>query len=145
MDRRTLRALKTDNGVGLITNENFLATFKNPSTSFLSIIGMTSRHKIPWPPKYVDRQLVSIYNIGCLIGAFINVFVGEWSGRRKAIWAAMFLIALGAVLQCSAFNVSFRLIILMITTDGRAQVGQLMLGRVITGIGVGIDTSTVPM
>jgi hypothetical protein len=57
----------------------------------------------------------------------------------------MFLIALGAVLQCSAFNVSFRLIVLMITTDGRAQVGQLMLGRVITGIGVGIDTSTVPM
>jgi MFS family permease len=96
-------------------------------------------------PKYIDLQLVSIYNIGCLIGAFINVFVGEWSGRRKAIWAAMFLITLGAVLQCSAFNVSSSCYCSLGNLLRDAQVGQLMLGRVITGIGVGIDNSTVPI
>lgn len=95
--------------------------------------------------KCADLESVFIYNIGCLIGAFINVFVGEWSGRRKVIWAAMFLIALGAVLQCSAFNVSSSCYCSLQHLLNDAQVGQLMLGRVIIGIGVGIDTSTVPM
>jgi MFS family permease len=40
----------------------------------------------------------------------------------------MFFIALGAVIQDSAYSVP-----------------QLMVGRIITGFGVGIDTSTIPM
>jgi MFS family permease len=40
----------------------------------------------------------------------------------------MFSVSLGAVIQCSSFSVP-----------------QLMIGRFITGLGVGIDTSTVPM
>lgn len=54
---------------------------------------------------FSDRLLVSIYNIGCLIGAMINIFTGERFGRKKAIWAAMGFISVGAVLQCSAFSV----------------------------------------
>lgn len=40
----------------------------------------------------------------------------------------MGLVSLGAILQCSAYSVP-----------------QLMIGRFITGLGVGVDTSTVPM
>lgn len=40
----------------------------------------------------------------------------------------MAFIAVGAIIQCSAYSVE-----------------QMMVGRIITGIGVGIDTSTIPM
>ncbi|KAL5333791.1 MFS sugar transporter [Aspergillus crustosus] len=100
-----------DQGVfgGIVTNEHFLDTFHHPSAGFLGII-------------------VSIYNIGCLVGCIINFFIGERIGRRTAILVAMTLTSIGAIMQCAAFNVP-----------------ELMVGRVITGLGVGIDTSTVPM
>lgn len=99
-----------DQGVfgGLITNPDFLDTFGHPGTGFLGII-------------------VSIYNIGCLLGCALNFFYGAQFGRRQAIWIAMGCIIAGAILQTSAFSVA-----------------QLMIGRIITGMGVGIDTSTVP-
>ncbi|KIW18922.1 hypothetical protein PV08_03211 [Exophiala spinifera] len=72
--------------------------------------------------------IVSIYNLGCLFGCILNFFVADPIGRRKAILVAMFFISVGAVIQCSSYS--------------RAQ---LMVGRFITGLGVGIDSSTVPM
>ena len=44
------------------------------------------------------------------------------------IWLAMALIVVGATLQASAY-----------------QLAHLIVGRVITGFGTGIDSSTVPM
>lgn len=44
------------------------------------------------------------------------------------IWLAMVLIIIGAVLQTSAFTLA-----------------HLIVGRIITGFGTGIDSSTVPM
>ncbi|PSK33923.1 High-affinity glucose transporter [Elsinoe australis] len=100
-----------DQGVfgGLVTNDDFLNTFGRPNSSLLGII-------------------VSIYNIGCLLGCIANFIFGTKFGRRQAIWAAMAFICLGAVVQTASYGVP-----------------QLMVGRVITGFGVGIDTSTVPM
>lgn len=49
-------------------------------------------------------------------------------GRRRMIWLAMALIIVGASLQTSAYSLS-----------------HLIIGRVITGLGTGIDSSTVPM
>jgi MFS family permease len=63
-----------------------------------------------------------------LIGCVINFAIGDWLGRRKMIWLAMGLIVVGATLQTSAFT--------------RAH---LIVGRIITGFGTGIDSSTVPM
>jgi MFS family permease len=49
-------------------------------------------------------------------------------GRRYMIWLAMGLIIVGASLQTSAHNLA-----------------HLIVGRIITGLGTGIDSSTVPM
>jgi len=49
-------------------------------------------------------------------------------GRRYMIWLAMGLIIVGASLQTSAHTLA-----------------HLIVGRVITGLGTGIDSSTVPM
>ncbi|OQU98931.1 hypothetical protein CLAIMM_04640 [Cladophialophora immunda] len=64
--------------------------------------------------------IVSCYNIGCFLGCALNFYIGPKWGRRDVILLAMMLISAGAV-------------------------PQLMVGRIITGFGVGIDTSTIPM
>ncbi|KAL1641340.1 hypothetical protein SLS61_010146 [Didymella pomorum] len=72
--------------------------------------------------------IVSCYNLGCLAGCVLNFFLGEMLGRRKTIWVAMGFVMVGATLQTTAFTVP-----------------HLVIGRVITGFGTGLKTSTVPM
>ena len=57
----------------------------------------------------------------------VNFFLGELLGRRRAIILAMVLISIGAVLQAASFGLA-----------------ELFLGRVITGLGTGMKSSTVP-
>ncbi|KAJ5513240.1 hypothetical protein N7463_002792 [Penicillium fimorum] len=72
--------------------------------------------------------IVSCYNLGCFSGCIVNYVVGENLGRRRTIWLAMTFVIIGATLQTSAFTVP-----------------HLIVGRLITGVGTGIKTSTVPM
>ncbi|KAF4981199.1 hypothetical protein FDECE_17729 [Fusarium decemcellulare] len=72
--------------------------------------------------------ITSSYNLGCLLGCFANFFIGEKLGRRWTIWFAMGWILVGAALQATAFSR-----------------GHLIVGRIVTGVGTGLKTSTVPM
>ncbi|KAL1991055.1 hypothetical protein VTN49DRAFT_5559 [Thermomyces lanuginosus] len=72
--------------------------------------------------------IVSIYNLGCFSGCILNFIFGEYFGRRGCMWIAMVWIIVGAILQTTAFSVP-----------------HIMVARYITGIGTGIETSTVPM
>jgi MFS family permease len=72
--------------------------------------------------------IVSCYNLGCFAGCVVNFSLGEKLGRRKTIWTAMCFVLIGATLQTSAYSVP-----------------HLVVGRLITGVGTGIKTSTVPM
>lgn len=68
------------------------------------------------------------YCLGALIGCAINFYIGDLLGRRRMMWLAMSFIIVGATLQASAYTIS-----------------HLIVGRIICGIGTGIDSSTVPM
>lgn len=68
---------------------------------------------------------VASYNIGCLLGAIITIFIGNPLGRRKTILLGSSVMVVGAILQCSAFTIS-----------------QFVVGRIITGLGNGANTST---
>lgn len=70
---------------------------------------------------------VASYNLGCFLGAIITIFIGDILGRRKMIFCGSCIMVVGAMLQCSSFGIT-----------------QLIVGRVITGIGNGFNTSTVP-
>ena len=89
--------------------------------------------------------IVSIYNLGCFAGCLVNFVTGDMLGRRRSMWFAMgwiivsclaplyyilinWLPQVGATLQCSAYTVP-----------------HMMVGRFVTGIGTGVETSTVPM
>ena len=71
---------------------------------------------------------VASYNLGCLLGALICIKLGDKLGRRWTIFTGSAIMLLGAMLQASSFHIS-----------------QLIVGRVITGIGNGMNTSTIPV
>lgn len=80
------------------------------------------------PRDVITGITVSSYCLGAFFGCVLNFAIGDILGRRKMIWMAMGLIIVGASLQTSAYTLS-----------------HLIVGRVITGLGTGIDSSTVPM
>lgn len=60
--------------------------------------------------------------------AAVTFMTGDYLGRRWSIWIGMGLVIVGATLQASSFSVA-----------------QLVVGRIVTGLGTGMKTSTVPM
>lgn len=72
--------------------------------------------------------IVAVYELGCLVGALASAVWGEDMGRRKlTVWGCVFLI-LGTVIQCSSYGK-----------------GQMIAGRIVTGLGMGGITSAVPV
>ncbi|KAJ4326195.1 hypothetical protein N0V94_000141 [Neodidymelliopsis sp. IMI 364377] len=72
--------------------------------------------------------IVAIFEIGCFLGAMTTAFVGEKLGRRKSIGIGAIISVIGTVLQASAFS--------------RAH---LIVGRIVSGVGLGFINSTVPV
>ncbi|KAJ4029065.1 hypothetical protein NW756_006185 [Fusarium oxysporum] len=72
--------------------------------------------------------IVSSYNLGCLSGCIVTFFVGGRLGRRPTLWLAMSVLVIGATLQATAYGVP-----------------QMIVGRIIAGLGIGVNTATVPM
>ncbi|KAI5801204.1 sugar transporter [Geopyxis carbonaria] len=96
---------------------------------FSGIVGNDDfREKMGHPGDSLEGIIVSIYNLGCFTGCICAFFVGDKLGRRRSMWTAMFFILVGATLQTSAYSVA-----------------HMMVGRFVTGIGTGMETSTVPM
>ena len=72
--------------------------------------------------------VTAIYEIGCFFGAMYIFVVAEDLGRKNAIWLGLGIMLVGTVLQASAYNIP-----------------HLIVGRIVTGFGNGINTSPVPM
>lgn len=75
--------------------------------------------------------VTAIYEIGCLAGAMFILAVGDLLGRRKAMILGGIIMILGTVIQVTSF-------------PGHAPLAQFIIGRTITGVGNGINTSTIP-
>ncbi|KAI1497724.1 general substrate transporter [Biscogniauxia marginata] len=75
--------------------------------------------------------VTAIYEIGCLMGAMFILGVGDLLGRRKAMILGGVIMIIGAVIQVTSFR-------------GHQPLAQFIIGRVVTGVGNGINTSTIP-
>jgi MFS family permease len=71
---------------------------------------------------------VASYNLGCFCGAVFTIFVGNTLGRKRTIFYGSIIMTIGALLQCTAYDLP-----------------QWIVGRLVTGWGNGMNTSTVPM
>lgn len=99
---------------GLLTGVAFTAQFPQIDTEL--------------NPKNSSLQgtVVAIYEIGCFFGAILAFFFAERLGRRWSIILGCAILSVGAAIQCSAYSV-----------------GQLIAGRIVAGLGNGINTATI--
>ncbi|GAA5924819.1 sugar porter family MFS transporter [Sporobolomyces koalae] len=82
-------------------------------------------------PKVEDPNVsgitVSIYEIGCLLGAIGAIFIGDKLGRKNTILLGMVVMCIGTVIMTSSYSL-----------------GQFIVGRIVCGVGNGFNTATVP-
>ncbi|KAM9900204.1 hypothetical protein OXX69_009180 [Metschnikowia pulcherrima] len=76
----------------------------------------------------LQGAVIAIYEIGCLAGALSTIYFGDKLGRLKVIFAGCIVMIIGGALQAGSTNVPF-----------------LAVARVISGVGNGFLTSTVPL
>ncbi|KAI5269370.1 general substrate transporter [Aureobasidium subglaciale] len=86
-------------------------------------------HDLVGPSKTkILSTVAAIYNVGCFIGAIVAFTVGERLGRKKSILLGTAIMTIGVILKTSSFSLA-----------------QMFVGRVILGIGNGINTATAPI
>ncbi|KAK6369478.1 hypothetical protein LTS17_009384 [Exophiala oligosperma] len=76
----------------------------------------------------LQGTVVAIYEIGCFFGALLAFAFAEKLGRRLSIMIGCAILSVGAAIQCSSYRVA-----------------QLIVGRIVTGLGNGINTASIPV
>ncbi|KAJ3534759.1 hypothetical protein NM208_g7413 [Fusarium decemcellulare] len=86
-------------------------------------------HNLEGPSKTnLLATVTAIYDIGCFVGAVIAFTVGERLGRKKAILLGTLIMSIGTIIKCTSYSLS-----------------QMIAGRIVLGIGNGINTATAPI
>ena len=69
--------------------------------------------------------MTSVYNLGCFAGAMSTVWTGDIFGRPRQIIIGSTIIAIGGIIQAASYGVP-----------------QMMVERVVAGLGTGMNTAT---
>ncbi|KAJ5989769.1 Sugar transporter [Penicillium canescens] len=77
---------------------------------------------------WVTGTVVSLYDVGCFIGAMSLGYLADPIGRERTLSVACFVFVIGAVLQAASYTIT-----------------QITVGRVILGYGVGACAGGVPL
>jgi MFS family permease len=71
---------------------------------------------------------VALYTVGCMLGALSCFKLGDTFGRLRTTAAGCTLQIIGSIILCSSFSL-----------------GQLIVGRLVLGLGMGAVSATVPV
>jgi MFS family permease len=91
------------------------------SQNFLDVLHLNGRTTM-------ISTVTAIYDIGCFVGALLAFTIGERLGRKKSIMCGTTIMAIGVILKTSSYSLA-----------------QMFVGRIIMGIGNGVNTSTAPI
>ncbi|PLW35460.1 hypothetical protein PCANC_14695 [Puccinia coronata f. sp. avenae] len=81
-----------------------------------------------YPSRLVMSTIVAVYQLGCLFGCFLTYLYGEALGRKMTIRVGAVIMTGGALLQIIALSREC-----------------LIVGRILSGIGLGFISSTAPV
>lgn len=111
-----------NNGVagGLLDLPSWLKFF--PEIDTVHTTGAKKRHN-----SQIQGTVVAVYTLGALFGALSCILIGDVLGRRRTIMLGALVTCIGSILQASSFSFP-----------------QLIVGRLITGIGFGAISATAP-
>ncbi|KAK0719169.1 hypothetical protein B0H67DRAFT_599074 [Lasiosphaeris hirsuta] len=80
------------------------------------------------PNPALHRTIAALYPLGSFLGALAALYLGPSLGRKQTVLLGTGVLAAGAVLQVSAFDL-----------------GQMVVGRVVAGVGSGVNSATAPV
>ncbi|RAK97956.1 general substrate transporter [Aspergillus ibericus CBS 121593] len=80
------------------------------------------------PSANMTGTITSLYDLGCFFGAVSGTVFGSILGRKKSVIGGTVVMMIGAILQISAYLVP-----------------QTIVGRLVAGLGNGLNTATVPV
>ncbi|CAI7647443.1 unnamed protein product [Penicillium pancosmium] len=109
---------------GILQGSSFIGEFPVLDKS---LPGHTAEHV-----SVLQGAVTACYELGCFFGAIFTLIFGQRTGRTPILVAGGMLMVLGTVLSTAAFGESWGL-------------GQFVIGRVISGLGNGMDTATIPV
>ncbi|BCS23438.1 sugar porter family MFS transporter [Aspergillus puulaauensis] len=94
------------------------------------IIGADNRFGRDFNNPDADMQgnITALYDIGCVVGSIVCYFVGERLGRRTMLISGGGIMIIGSIILATSETVA-----------------QLIVGRIVTGIGNGMNSSTAPV
>ena len=104
---------------GIITASQFEETFP--------AVKGTDRHAT-----VVQGAVTSCYEIGCFFGALTSLWIGEKYGRRPMVIIGASILIVGTFISIFPFRNHWAL-------------GHFVISRVVTGIGNGFNTATIPI
>jgi MFS family permease len=107
---------------GLLTLPSFVSTFPEIDTTTQEGSSANSSETV------LQGLTIGLYEIGCFIGAISCLWLGDMLGRRKIIWIGTIIMVIGAIIPATSFGIA-----------------QLIIGRVIGGVGNGMHTATIPV
>jgi MFS family permease len=81
-----------------------------------------------FPGSTIQGQIVATYDIGCIIGTLISMYAGDKLGRRRSILIGCGILLIGAIIQTASYSLA-----------------QMIVGRVVAGIGNGMNTIAIPI
>ncbi|KAF4464316.1 Sugar transporter STL1 [Fusarium albosuccineum] len=116
---------------GLLTLPSLTSTFPDIYTTKACTAGMSEAeqsHKSTIQGQQFTGITISCYNLGCFCGALLVVRFGDTFGRRKAIFTGCTVVSIGAILQASS-----------------STLPHFGIGRVVCGMGTGMNINTVPV
>ncbi|PQE31592.1 sugar transporter protein [Rutstroemia sp. NJR-2017a WRK4] len=105
---------------GLLSLSSWIETF--PQLNTLSTSGSEKTHN-----SRLQGTVVALYTLGCFFGALSCIRIGDPLGRKRTIMLGAAINVVGAVIQSSSYTL-----------------GQLIVGRLVSGLGFGALTATAP-
>lgn len=105
---------------GLLSLPSWLATFPQIDTASTTGAQKSENSRL-------QGTVVALYTLGCFFGSLDCIWLGDKLGRKKTIMLGALVNIIGAILQSTSFSL-----------------GQLIVGRLISGFGFGHLTATAP-
>ncbi|KAJ5125123.1 sugar transporter STL1 [Penicillium atrosanguineum] len=118
---------------GLISGSQFVKEFPPLDDSIRPIPdGYSSVKAFTSHVSVLQGAVTACYELGCFFGAIFTLCFGERIGRTPLLVTGGALMVLGTAISTAAFGPHWGL-------------GQFVVGRVISGLGNGMDTATIPV
>ncbi|RDL41149.1 uncharacterized protein BP5553_01128 [Venustampulla echinocandica] len=89
------------------------------------LVGEDFLRTMGYPSTSLQGTMTSVYNLGCFFGALSTIVTGDILGRPKVILVGSTIIALGGIIQAASYGAP-----------------QMLVGRVVAGLGTGMNTAT---